>query len=245
MTFTAPPPLAARRVARVFQTTTAVAGVDLEVCAGEIHALVGLNGAGKSTLMKLLLGMLVPDAGQVMVLGRPARSAGADIWARVGHLVETPFAYPELTVVENLTIAARLHGVPRGQVAGAVAATLTALSLDSLRTRRAGVLSTGNRERLGLAAALVHEPEVLVLDEPTSGLDPVGVVDLRSILQHRAHDGGTAVLVSSHHFDEVARVADRITVMHAGRVVGALQPGGTDLERAFFEVVYAAEQGGR
>jgi ABC-2 type transport system ATP-binding protein len=239
---TAAVPLLAEALVRDFRDGRALAGVDLAVRAGEIHAVVGLNGAGKSTLMKVLVGMLEPTSGRALVLGHEARAAGAGTWSRVGHLVESVFAYPELTVVENLSCAARLHGLSGLAVPEAVEAALVDLSLASLARRRAATLSLGNRQRLALAAALVHQPEVLVLDEPTNALDPVGVVDLRALLLRRAHRDGAAVLVSSHHLDEVARVADTITVLHRGSVVGGLPPGDPDLERQFFDVVYAAER---
>lgn len=234
--------LAAEGLARTYAGEVALAGVDLTVGPGEIHAIVGLNGAGKSTLMKLLVGMLRPSAGRALVLGREARTAGAGTWSRVGHLVESAFVYPELTVAENLTAAARLHGVGPVAAARAVEVALEELALAPVRDRRAGILSSGNRQRLGLAAALVHRPGVLVLDEPTNALDPVGVVDLRGLLLERAHGHGAAVLVSSHHLDEVSRVADTITVLHRGTVVGGLRPGDVDLERRFFGVVHAAER---
>jgi ABC-2 type transport system ATP-binding protein len=110
------------------------------------------------------------------------------------------------------------------------------LTLGRWADRRSRVLSLGNRQRLGLACALVHRPRLLILDEPTNGLDPMGVLELRRMLLSRSHGDGVGVLVSSHHLDEVARVADRITVMHRGRVIGNLDPGGVDLEHRFLDV---------
>ncbi len=238
---TTPPSLVANGLRRSFAGHTALDGLDLDVSPGEVHAVVGLNGAGKTTLFRLLLGMLRPDAGQAQVLGVDATEAPRALWRRVGHLVEAPLAYPELTVRENLTGAALLHGLDAAAAASAVATWVDRLALDPWVDRRASHLSTGNRQRLGLAAALVHGPEVLVLDEPANALDPFGVVLVREVVdQLRA--GGAAVLVSSHHLDQLARVADRITVLHRGRHVGSLQPDGADLEQAFFELVHAAER---
>lgn len=118
---------------------------------------------------------------------------------------------------------------------------LSALGLDSCAAQRAGTLSLGNRQRVGLAAALVHTPDVIVLDEPTNGLDPLGVIVLRQLLQEAARDRGASILVSSHHLDEVARMADVITVLHCGRILGTLQPGSMDLERQFFDLVLRSE----
>ena len=233
-------PLLAVALSRSFGHDAAVRSLDLEVRAGEIHALVGLNGAGKTTLMRLLLGMLRPDAGSALVLGVEAATATAEQWRRVGHLIETPFAYPELTVRRNLAAAGLLHGLNRDRLDGAVARGLERLGLQRWTDRPARQLSLGNRQRLGLASALVHDPDVLVLDEPANALDPAGVVLVRELLVE-GRDQGRAVLVSSHHLDQLARVADRITVLHRGRVVGTIDPAGTDLENTFFELVGAAD----
>lgn len=225
-------------VSKGFGDVAAVRELDLHVAAGEVLALVGLNGAGKTTLMRLVLGMVRPDAGRVEVLGRPVGSRVH--WAGVGHLVETPLAYPELTVLENLRAAALLHGVPVPDVPAAVQEVLGRLQLEAYAGRRAGTLSLGNRQRVGLASALVHRPRLLVLDEPTNALDPAGVVLLRDLVLNAA-GGGAGVLVSSHHLDEVARVADRVAVIHAGRILGELDPHGAELEQAFFAMVYQAD----
>ena len=226
--------LAARAVSRSFANGVGVHDIDLHLRAGEIVALVGLNGAGKSTLMRLLLGMLRPDAGVVELGGVPLPSTEPGAWARVGHLVEYPLAYPELTARQNLTLSARLRGTsdPRATVHG----ILTELHLEPYADRRTRSLSLGNRQRVGLAAALQHDPTVIVLDEPTNALDPAGVILLRESLLRRA-ERGAAVLVSSHHLDEVARIADRIEVINAGRMIGQLEPNTPELERAFFESV--------
>jgi ABC-2 type transport system ATP-binding protein len=131
--------------------------------------------------------------------------------------------------------------VARSRTAGAVGDALAELGLESLATRRARALSLGNRQRLGLAAVLLHGPRLIVLDEPTNALDPRGVILLRESLLRRAAEG-SGVLVSSHHLDEVARIADRISVLNAGRLIGTLAPGRADLERAFFDAVYADDE---
>jgi ABC-2 type transport system ATP-binding protein len=230
--------LEARGLVRRFRGGAGIHGIDLDVAAGEIHALVGLNGAGKTTLLRCLLGMLRPAAGDVRLLGHELASAPPEAWSAVGQLVEQPFAYRELDVRTSLTASARLRGVRRGALAETVAHGLAAFGLGGLERRRVRELSLGNRQRLGLAAALQHRPRLVVLDEPSNALDPAGVLLLRAELLARATDGA-GVLVSSHHLDEVARVADRITVVNAGRVVGTLDPVGADLERAFFARVHA------
>lgn len=228
----------ARGVTRLFAGGAGVSGINLEVAAGEIHALVGLNGAGKSTLMRVLLGMLRPDSGTVRLDGRELREAP---WSRVGHLIENPLAYGELDGRANLTLAARLHGVAPGQAAAMVHSVLVELNLERYAAIRARKMSLGNRQRLGLAAALQHHPDVVVLDEPTNALDPAGVILLREALVRRAA-AGAGILVSSHHLDEVARVADRITVINNGSIIGGLDPHGVDIERAFFALIHADDE---
>ncbi len=231
-----PEGLTLRAVSRSYRGGAGVRDLDLEVRPGEVHALVGLNGAGKSTLMKLLLGMLRPDTGTVAIGGVDIRNAGPELWARVGQVVETPLAYPEFTVTQNLLAAARLRGVASSARTAMVADAIADFRLGDFAGNRTRTLSSGNRQRLGLAAALQHRPDFVVLDEPTSFLDPAGTILLREILRRRA-EAGAAVLVSSHHLDEVARIADRITVMNAGRLIGMLDPGGAELESSFFAVV--------
>ena len=232
------PRIEARAVVREFRGGAGVHGIDLTVAPGEVHAIVGLNGAGKTTLMRLLLGMLRPARGEVRIDGVDVRRAGAETWHRVGHLVEHPLAYPELDARANLLSAARLHGLGRRDAVAAVEAVITEFDLARYADVRTSRLSLGNRQRVGLAAALLHGPQLIVLDEPTSALDPSGVILLRESLLRRV-SVGAGVLVSSHHLDEVARIAHRITVINDGRAIGALDPGGTDLERAFFAAVHA------
>jgi ABC-2 type transport system ATP-binding protein len=234
--------VAAHALTRRFGNEQALTGVDLELRVGEVVALVGLNGAGKSTLMRLLLGMLLPDTGTVAVLGRPVGEADAAVWSHVGHLIETPPRYGELTVLESVYSAARLQGLDRGRAHRQAAATIERLELSHWQRRPTRTLSLGNRQRLGIAMALVHDPSVLVLDEPSNALDPLGVVRVRELLQSMASERGAAVLVSSHHLDEVARMADRIVVLHRGRLLGELDPVGQDIEHEFFERVLQADR---
>ena len=233
-------PIEATRLTRSFGAEIAVDDIDLEVGTGEIHAIVGLNGAGKTTLMRLLLGMLHPDSGIASILGYDTEDATSAVWGRVGHLIEVPFAYPELTVKENIVASALLHSVPTSSIGTAVDRVVEQFELGHWANRRARVLSLGNRQRLGLASALVHEPSVLILDEPANALDPAGVVFTRDLLRRYAREGA-AVLVSSHHLDQLARVAHTITVMHRGRQVGMLDPAGVDLEQSFFEIVHRSD----
>lgn len=222
-------------VSRAFRGGSGVQHLDLTVADGEIVALVGLNGAGKTTLMRLALGMLRPDSGAVRIDGRLLSDLPASAWRGVGHVIEVPLTYPELTVGQNLRIAALLR-----QADPTISrAAITAFSLDERREVRR--LSLGNRQRVGLAAALQHEPRLVVLDEPTNSLDPAGVLALRDALLRRV-DAGAAVLVSSHHLDEVARIAHRIVLMNRGRLIGELDPSAPELERVFFDRIRADDE---
>jgi ABC-2 type transport system ATP-binding protein len=213
------------QLTRRFGDFTAVDGLDFTVQRGEVYGFLGLNGAGKTTTIRMLLGMVRPTSGDVTLLGEPVRRGGRGPWARVGYLVDAPAPYPQLTVLENLRAAARLRGVSNAAVSRAV----ERLGLAPYAGRRARSLSQGNRQRLGLATALFHEPELVILDEPANGLDPAGVVEVRDLLRTLAREQGVTVLMSSHILAEVDRLATRIGVIHHGRLIEEL--GASELER--------------
>jgi ABC-2 type transport system ATP-binding protein len=240
------PAIEARGLRRHFGETVALDDLSLTVENGEIHAIVGLNGAGKTTLMRILLSMSATDpggGGAARILGVNVDVAGAAVWSRVGHMIEYPLAYPELTVRQNLVAAGRLHGLTRPAAVAGTDRLLSELALTPWADRRSKALSLGNKQRLGIACATIHDPQVLILDEPTNALDPAGILVVRAALQ-RAVARGAAVLVSSHHLDEVARIADRISVLHAGRIIGTLQPSIADLELAFFAMLHRFDDTG-
>jgi ABC-2 type transport system ATP-binding protein len=198
---------------------TAVDGIDLRVAQGEIYGYLGLNGAGKSTTIRMLLGMVTPTTGSVELFGQRVHADAHALWRRVGHLVESATAYPELSVRENLEVAARLAGVPTNPSIGRI---IDRLALGPYADRRAGTLSLGNLQRLGLAWALLHSPELLVLDEPANGLDPAGVIEVRELLLSLASQRGVTVFMSSHILAEVDLLATRIGIIHRGRLVEEL-----------------------
>jgi ABC-2 type transport system ATP-binding protein len=226
-------------VSRSYAGGAGVFGIDLTVRRGEVHALVGLNGAGKSTLMKLMVGMLRPTAGRIEVLGKDLSDADPATWCRVGAMLEHPLVYGDLDGRTNLHMAARLRGVGAADRGPMVERVLAELDLGRYACVRARRMSQGNRQRLGLAGALQHDPDLIILDEPTNALDPSAVIRLREALLRRA-GAGAGILVSSHHLDEVARIATRISVIAEGRMVGTLDPDGVDIERAFFALVHDA-----
>lgn len=208
-----------RNLSKAYGAVRAVESLSLRVEAGEIYGLIGLNGAGKTTTIRALLGMIRPSAGTVQVLGQAVGPNGRGPWRRVGHMVERPSAYPELTTRENLEVARRLYGVPDRN---ATARAIERLGLAAYAGRKAGDLSTGNLQRLGLARALLHEPELLILDEPANGLDPAGVVEIRELMASLAREKGVTVFMSSHILTEVDRLATRIGIIHQGRLIEEL-----------------------
>ncbi len=202
-----------------FGDVLAVDQVDLRVGVGEIYGFLGLNGAGKTTTIRALLGMIRPSEGNAIVLDQPVGPSGRGPWAQVGHLVESPSAYPELSVRENLDIARRLQGIQNPKVVDEI---IERLALASYADRKAGTLSSGNFQRLGLARAMLHEPKLLMLDEPANGLDPAGVVEIRELLKSLAQEKGVTVFMSSHILTEVDRLATRIGIIHKGKLIEEL-----------------------
>jgi ABC-2 type transport system ATP-binding protein len=210
-----------RALTRRFGALVAVDHLDLTISGGEVYGLLGRNGAGKTTAIRMLLGLIRPDEGTARLLGRHVDSRGGPDgpWAGVGYLLERPGLYPDLTVRDHLAIVARYRRLDRA----AIADTVDRLALGAFLDVRARALSLGNRQRLGLALALVHRPRLLVLDEPGNGLDPAGVVEVRALVREQADDG-VAVLMSSHLLAEVARVTDRVGLIRSGHLVEELDP---------------------
>lgn len=194
----------------------AVDGISLHVEQGEIYGFLGLNGAGKTTTIRMLLGMIRPDSGASYLFGQRVDAGSHKLWANVGYMVETPYSYPELTVRENLEIIRRLRGIPERD---AIDSVMDKLQLTAYRDRKAGKLSLGNGQRLGLAKAMLHNPKVLILDEPTNGLDPAGIVEVRQLLNELALTHGVTIFISSHILGEVARLATRIGIVHHGKLL--------------------------
>jgi len=190
----------------------AVDGVSLTVRRGEVYGFLGPNGAGKTTTLRLLLGLVRPTSGGATVLGHPPGSPAA--LSRVGALVEGPGFYPYLSGRENLRVLARYAGLDRV----AVEAALEQVDLTDRAADRFKSYSLGMKQRLGVAAALLGESDLLVLDEPTNGLDPAGMADMRDLIRAVA-DSGQTVLLSSHLLGEVQQICDRVGVISAGRLL--------------------------
>jgi ABC-type multidrug transport system ATPase subunit len=212
---TADTAISTRELTKRYRDVLAVDSLSLDVRRGEIYGFLGRNGAGKTTTIRMLLGLIRPSDGDVTVLGRRIVPGETEVFGRIGYLVETATAYPNLTVRENLEIQRRLTGAATGAVSDAVAL----LRLEPYADRRAGQLSLGNKQRLALARALLQEPELLILDEPANALDPAGIVEIRELLRSLADERGVTVFMSSHILAEVAHLADRIGIVHGGRLI--------------------------
>jgi ABC-2 type transport system ATP-binding protein len=199
-------------VKRYGREITAVDGLDLEIREGEVYGFLGPNGAGKTTTLRMLVGLIAPTAGDVRVLGRRPGSAAAS--AGVGALIEGPAFYPYLSGRDNLASLARICRVGSERVH----AVLELVSLTERARTRFSRYSLGMKQRLGVAAALLKEPRLLILDEPTNGLDPAGMRDMRLIIA-RLKESGYTVLLSSHILGEVQEVCDRVGIINHGRLI--------------------------
>jgi ABC-2 type transport system ATP-binding protein len=216
----APPPVRARGLVKRYKEVLAVDNVDLNVCAGDVYGFLGPNGAGKTTTLRMALGLIVPTAGTVELFGRDPMREGARALEGVAGFVEAPRFYPYLTARKNLELLAGLDG---GGARERIGEVLEIVELTPRAEHRVGGYSHGMRQRLGIAAALLRRPRLLILDEPATGLDPAGMRDMRTLIRRLA-DEGITVLLSSHQLPEVQELCDRVAIVDAGRVVyeGAL-----------------------
>lgn len=198
-----------------YGNTIAVDNVSIHVKEGEIYGFLGLNGAGKTTLIRLLLGLIKPDNGDCKLFGKTPRQA-ASIWSDVGYMVETPHAYPNLSVIENLEVIYKLRGLKDKAVINHI---IERLQLTRYKNTKETNLSLGNKQRLGLAKALMHHPKLLILDEPINGLDPAGIVEIRELLKELAENHLTTIFLSSHNLAEIAKLTTRIGIIHNGSMI--------------------------
>lgn len=205
------------RLSKFFGTTPASDDISIHVKEGEIYGFLGLNGAGKTTLIRMLLGMIKPDKGNITLFGKQLTSH-FDKWNDIGYLVETPYSYPNLSVTENLRVYYKLRQLTNPKLVDDI---IEKLKLTNYKDKKANVLSLGNQQRLGLAKALMHKPKLLILDEPINGLDPEGIVEVRELLKDFSNNGST-VFLSSHILGEISKVAHRIGIIHEGKLVKEL-----------------------
>jgi len=190
-----------------------VANLNIHVQKGRIYGLLGRNGAGKTTTMKMLLGLTKPTSGEVTIWGKPFVENEKKILPRIGCLIESPGFYPNLTATENLRIFATLRGVPnRNAIRGA----LDLVGLPYKDKKLFSQYSLGMKQRLAIALAIMHDPELLILDEPINGLDPIGIAEVRSFIRGLCNERGKTILISSHILSEIALLADDIGIIDHG-----------------------------
>jgi ABC-2 type transport system ATP-binding protein len=226
---------------REFRQTSKVAlqGLDLEVGAGEVFGFLGPNGAGKTTTMNVLLGFVPPTSGTASLFGIDVRQPIAR--QRIGYLPELTYYYKFLTAEELLHFYAKIFGIARAEADKRIANLLKLVELEQAAKRPIKSYSKGMQQRVGLAQALINNPDLLVLDEPTSGLDPLGRMKVREIIQRLKNEGKT-VFFSSHELGEVETICDRVAIVHQGELkavgtVAEISAGHENLEKAFLKVV--------
>ena len=205
-----------KKLTKKYGHETAIYDVELHVRKGRIYGLLGRNGAGKTTTMKLLLGLTEPTAGEVLLWEKPLRGNEKKVLPRIGSMVEGPGFYPNLTGTENLRIFATLRGVP---TANAVENALRLVGLPYRDKKLFSQYSLGMKQRLAIALAVMHDPELLILDEPINGLDPIGIAEVRAFIRELCDQRGKTVLISSHILSEVALLADDIGIIDHGALL--------------------------
>ncbi len=210
-----------RELSREFGHVKALNGFSCDVHEGEVFGLLGPNGAGKTTTVRLLNGVLAPTSGQARVLGFDPVTQGTDLRRRTGVLTETPSLYERLTARDNLTIFGKLYGVKEPKLTARVNELLDLFGLAERADDRAGGFSKGMKQRLALARALLHEPELLFLDEPTAGLDPEAARHVMQLIAQLSRQKGRTVLLCTHNLDEAQRLCDRVAVMNKGALLAA------------------------
>lgn len=209
--------ISARALSRRFGSHTAVKAVDLELQRGEVLGFLGPNGAGKTTTMQMLTGNLAPTEGEISICGIDLLAQPTRAKAKIGYLPETPPLYRELNVDEFLTLSVKLHRVSKPRRREAVARAKERCGLDDVGRKLIGALSKGYQQRVGIAQAIAHEPDVVILDEPTVGLDPNQMREIRTLI--RELGGSHSVILSTHILSEVEAVCDRVQIMHHGAIV--------------------------
>ena len=223
---------------------TAVRDVSFEIARGEVVGFLGPNGAGKTTTMRVLTGFMGPSAGRIEMAGRDMARDPLGARGAVGYLPELPPLYPEMRVADYVSYVAALNDVPRRERGARVDRALEACGLSGVRRQVIGTLSKGFRQRVGLAQAIVHEPDVLVLDEPTAGLDPIQIAEIRDLIRRLAAEEGRTVILSTHLLPEVEAICQRVLVIAYGRLrldatLESIRASGS-LEQRFVAEVEAA-----
>lgn len=202
-----------KQLTKIYGNQTVVSSVNLHVKKGQIYGLLGRNGAGKTTIMKMILGLTLATSGKVALFGQNIKGQEKRVYPRIGAIIETPGFYPNLTGTENLEIFAKLRGTA---APNAVKNALEVVGLPYKNKKLFHKYSLGMKQRLGIANAILHDPELLVLDEPTNGLDPIGISEMREFIKNLSLDCGKTILISSHILSEMALLADHIGIIDKG-----------------------------
>lgn len=202
-----------RHLTKQYGTQKSVSDLNIHVKKGRLYGLLGRNGAGKTTTMKMLLGLTEPTSGEIELWGKPLQGNEKEVLPRIGSLIESPGFYPNLTATENLRIFAALRGVPSRH---AVKDALDLVGLPYRDKKLFSQYSLGMKQRLAIALAVMHDPELFILDEPTNGLDPIGIAEIRSFIRRLCDEGGKTVLLSSHILSEISLMADDIGIIDHG-----------------------------
>ena len=205
-----------KNLTKQYGTQKSVADLNIHVKQGRIYGLLGRNGAGKTTTMKMLLGLTQPTSGEVTIWGKPLRTNEKKLLPRIGCLIESPGFYPNLTATENLRIFATLRGVPNRN---AIKNALDLVGLPYKDKKLFSQYSLGMKQRLAIALAIMHDPELLILDEPINGLDPIGIAEVRSFIRDLCNERGKTILISSHILSEIALLADDIGIIDHGALL--------------------------
>ncbi|MGP4040176.1 ABC transporter ATP-binding protein [Gracilibacillus sp. D59] len=198
-----------------FGKELAVNGVDIQIPKGEIYGFLGSNGAGKSTTIRMLLGLMKPTSGKVEIFGKDLKRERINILKKVGSLVENPSYYPHLTAKENLEAIRKIVGVPKTRIEE----VLKIVRLQDSANKKVKGFSLGMKQRLGIAAALLNKPELLILDEPTNGLDPSGIIEIRELIRSLPEEYGMTILISSHLLSEIDQIATTVGIITKGKMI--------------------------
>lgn len=202
-----------KNLTKQYGTQKSVANLNIHVRRGRIYGLLGRNGAGKTTTMKMMLGLAQPTTGEVLIWGKPLQGNERKILPRIGSLIEAPGFYPNLTATENLCIFAALRGMPNSH---AIKDALDLVGLPYKDKKLFSQYSLGMKQRLAIALAIMHDPELLILDEPINGLDPVGIAEVRSFIRRLCDEKEKTILISSHILSEISMLADDIGIIDKG-----------------------------
>jgi ABC-2 type transport system ATP-binding protein len=221
--------------------TLAVSEVTFEAQKGEVLGFLGPNGAGKTTTMRVITGYLPPSEGRVRVAGYDVVEEPLEAKRRTGYLPEAPPVYPDMTVTEYLAFVGRIKGIPRRELKSRLAEVSERCAITDVQNRQIGKLSKGYRQRVGLAQALIHNPEILVLDEPTAGLDPKQIIETRELIKGLA--GRHTVILSTHILPEAAKTCQRVVVINAGKIVAVGTPDELTRRLQGFETILLTVEG--